>query len=539
MLRLRGYVSEYYGQKGVFDEFVYSDEFRDVVGLEINVSAFEKAFRRFWWRCVQLALEEKPDVCLVGLSEALKVRVISKGPPMTYFVLKVFQKFLLKGLQKLDLFELTGTPVTEEVVNRKIGRQGLSALRDLGFHSGDLESATDLMESWFSEMISDELFNLFEQQVGFPLGVFRELFLRSLTRHNIYRVEGKDERIFCGAQKIGQLMGSIISFPILCIGNAVGSRIALEIVEGRRFSLRGYPGWINGDDVFTLYTSGYAFDEIWTGVMGFMGFKKSVGKCYDSEQFFNINSTTFEVDPRTGNFTLVPYVNLGLIKGEQRSVVVGKKGQTKDVDIYQLGVILRELMETCPVELKPAVHAMFIDTHRHRLERYPLPWYLPIWAGGLGLLPIGPLSIEDQQLLLAAKQRIAKHPTEIPVYTGKKEWQHYAKCVQYTRTLNPLVTSYPFRDVNCIGRRGLGEYETRVDDDFIVPISYKIWEYEGLSSLYKPHKSEEYKCMMKAATLIDRLHMKKSKWSKVYGRALEYDLNAEPKPSVFPVYTTN
>jgi hypothetical protein len=49
VVKLSGYISDYYGQTGVFDQFVHSDLCEEVLAAEIGSRNFVESFRRFWW----------------------------------------------------------------------------------------------------------------------------------------------------------------------------------------------------------------------------------------------------------------------------------------------------------------------------------------------------------------------------------------------------------------------------------------------------------------------------------------------------------
>jgi len=72
----------------------------------------EQRYSKIYEHVRTCALGEVADVELVALAEALKVRVISKGPALTYFVLKPVQKFLLRQMKKFRCFKLVGETVT-------------------------------------------------------------------------------------------------------------------------------------------------------------------------------------------------------------------------------------------------------------------------------------------------------------------------------------------------------------------------------------------------------------------------------------------
>lgn len=412
----------------------------------------------------------------------MKIRVISKGPPITYFVLKPFQKHLWKCLQRFDLFELTGTPVSEGLVDKKFGRCGKFFSTDNCYHSGDLDSATDKMESWFSEDIANEIFDLYEEESGFSWAPFRELFIRALTRHLISDPELCNQPNPFGAvecltraikpQTIGQLMGSIISFPILCIGNAAASRFSLEVTTGKRVSLRNYPGWINGDDVATAYPVGLEFDKNWERVMGFFGFNKSIGKCYDSPNFFNINSTTYCRQP-SGNWSLVRYVNLGLLTGQKRSV----SEKSEKSNLFEIAICQNELWETCPPHLREALLTEVISRHFESLSAVDVPWFLPVWAGGLGFrCKSSHISNYDNKIYHATMYLLATTSMKCPKYTGSKDWQLFDLWTETVRS-HGVVGQYPYE-------------ECEDGEDGLTAHTYFFWKCCGLSDLYNPHKSE-------------------------------------------------
>jgi len=498
MLKLRGYVSEYYGRTGVFDQFEGEllHNIDSVIGVEIDSTGFRKAFTRFYWRCVDFALKEDANVTLVGLSEALKVRTISKGPPITYFVLKPFQKQFLKTVQRFPLFELTGTPVTEEIINDKFGRRA-GVFSEEAYHSGDLDSATDKMESWFSEEIADAIFDIYDKESGFSWMNFRILVKRALTQHLI---EDPDNKGCFVPQTIGQLMGSIISFPILCVGNAAASRFALEVTTGRTCPLRKFPGWINGDDVVTRYPRGLDFDIIWTAVLAFFGFNKSWGKCFDSAKFFNINSTTFELDRCTGNFSLTRYINLGLVYGMKRST----SAACEQLDCFELAIHQNELYNTCPSELRETLLSFFIHCNWKALKTFTGPWFVPLWAGGLGLKSdVYKLDYQDTRQVLQARHALVMDPSLQPIYTGSAEWQHYNQWYKFCSSIG-LLDRYYYKEV-CPRRRVCVPFKPESFEaaDGLASVSYLLWNMHGQAKgvLYEPRKAEWIQTLKKCDKL--------------------------------------
>jgi hypothetical protein len=313
-----------------------------------------------------LAQSEEANTTLVPLAEALKVRVISKGPPLTYFVLKPIQKFMHKILRRQRCFKLIGTPVTSEFLSETFSEVPGD------FLSVDYASATDLLNPELSRVCVDEICKVCKIPDD-----LRVLFHKALTGHF---VEGK-------RQVWGQLMGSIVSFPILCLVNAAICRLSFEIGEKQQWtSLNEIPLLVNGDD--GLLRCSRETMKVWEKLSAVGGLSPSVGKVYFSSEYMNINSTSFL---NVGNSIVhCPYVNIGLVKGMTRSE--GKVGLRAVADSFDssfgtIGSRHRELMSSTPPEIKLAVHRHFLRENREVLSSCKVPWYLPESLGGVGLMP--------------------------------------------------------------------------------------------------------------------------------------------------------
>jgi len=78
------------------------------------------------------------------------------------------------------------------------------------------------------------------------------------------------------------------------------------------------------------------------------------------------------------------YVNMGLLYGYNRS-----SSESEVLDLGgELGVKHKELHRMCPSEIWSDVHSLFLKKHLATLNLYPhIPWYIPEWLGGRGLVP--------------------------------------------------------------------------------------------------------------------------------------------------------
>jgi hypothetical protein len=349
-------------------EFRVSEE--ETIPLKLNpawAASFKQYYAQLYEEVRRKALGQSFDVKLVALAEALKIRVISKGPPLKYFLLKPVQKFLSRLLGRFKCFRLTRETVTSDYLTEFFKNfEG-------EFSSLDYSSATDLLNPSCSEQAARSLCEALECPPD-----IEEAFISALTGHTIEGVR----------QRWGQLMGSIISFVILCVVNGSVIRFSYELTVGRRVSLKNLPATINGDD--GLVRAPHEFIAIWKDVAAVAGLIPSIGKVYVHQTYANINSTSFEW---TGSaFRKIHYVNMGLVVGYQRSSSTSSPGEAFDLIDERhasIGSRHRALIESCPFDRRIDVHRAFLKFNKDLLSHLTgIPWYVPEEYGGLGLHPI-------------------------------------------------------------------------------------------------------------------------------------------------------
>lgn len=455
-------------------EGAHTEETYDIHVLDGR--ALRERFEMDYQRLKMAGFEEDPWVSPIGLPEPLKVRVISKGPPLKYATMKPVQKFLWKTLSKIKSFELIGRPVNQEDID--------VVARFDNVISGDYKSSTDNMHSWVTETLWDEICIVCKFD-----WVIRDIGLKCLTKHlfkmdllsetedgkrrikEIGELKALKKRItkrwescvlnplltdreikekeyneqihmldaeiaFEGdvgsvEQVEGQLMGSIISFPLLCLANAAICRLALERTDRRTWKLndRRIPLRVNGDDC--LLSSNDPWLEVHHEALAAdVGWELSVGKSYVSRNLAVINSEAYYRDDWPGNGYLenpdtcdrsygpwykTGYVNLGLLKGQS------KDGSQKK-DAYQLGGLHQLLVYHTPPEQLKAAHSFFIQYHKNELERAQIPWFMPQWLGGLGLHPVnGERNDFDRSVATLIR---SSYDNRFRIQTGSEsEWQ--------------------------------------------------------------------------------------------------------------------
>lgn len=348
------------------DEIMREDE--PNFKVEYDDSALQERYQILMHHLTDQALKETAHVKTVGLEEALKIRVITAGPPNTYTVLKPLQKFIHDILRKHPVFQLLGNPVpTEEMLYS----QQLDYLRPgEALNSGDYEDATNEIYSWVSEIVAKQL----ATEISLDKET-KELMLKALIGHVI---DGKD-------QLHGSLMGSIINFVVLCISNCALARATMEDSEGREIPLNEARLLINGDDcLFPLTERGV---RRWIYLGEIMGLKVNKAKSFWSRSFCNINSRDFVLQQSKQQsdeyiFHKVKFVNAGLLYGMKKSETSGIEMVTDPK--YTLGARARELIYDAPFDLQERLMAKFIEHHPQLFETN-IPWHLPEWAGGIGL----------------------------------------------------------------------------------------------------------------------------------------------------------
>lgn len=260
-------------------------------------------------------------------------------------------------------------------------------------------------------------------------------------------------------------MGSIVSFPVLCIINLAICRWVVELDSRRPWSLRDVPLLVNGDDaVFLASPTGF---RLWKRIATMCGLSPSPGKVYYSQTFLNLNSTHFEY--RTLPFSMersykegtriqdrrstapwetfelcrpldrsfayrgvyysrTPYVNVGLLNGFKRAQ--SKSSSTFESDGSTVGSRARELLALAPHSMHETLLSMFIARNRKALTTFVLPWFLPEELGGLGLPIVG--DYRPRAIDLRVARKLYEHPGKFPlpskpVNAPWKVWSYVSK----------------------------------------------------------------------------------------------------------------
>ena len=393
----RGEVSMRYGSEGIEHQILLDEEkeLGQISGekcILFDDSKLKKVWIKVMDRLKLEAMTEEPLVEPVGLAEALKIRVISKGPPHIYSFLKPLQKLMWSSLKNNLVFKMIGTPFEAKYIQERIGKVNDEEI----VINGDYKASTDNLHSWVSSTIVTEMISCFrdcyDSDQDYEIDEeFEKIFMTSLINHK-FKVNGSWED-----QKEGQLMGSVTSFPILCLANAAMCRWALEIANGKTYHLKDTdlrrkdtiaPLLVNGDDC-TLKGNRKNLREIWEKITTFGGLETSIGKTLFSnigKPIVVLNSKTFHYDEEWGTWDEKKFVNMGILLGKVRS----SSGETNVRGYGQMGTLHRKLKEQSPDTVWKEVSSRFIHYNRETLEKCPnIPWNMPEYLGGPGLVSIG------------------------------------------------------------------------------------------------------------------------------------------------------
>jgi hypothetical protein len=224
-----------------------------------------------------------PIVKAQALAEPLKVRMITVGECDTK-VLQPFQKSLwnylgtqpqfclTNGVKELENFEEETLPWIyriEKVIQRIRDRSNL--VDEPLWLSGDYTAATDNFPMWVTEALIEGILESIDHEPT------KRWVRWEISSHEIRYPKG-----ISGTQSSGQLMGSLLSFPLLCFLNDF-------VMKESGFDPLSY--LVNGDDVV-------ARDEIskidnWRSLAPRVGLSLSVGKNFIDPDFCTVNSQLF------------------------------------------------------------------------------------------------------------------------------------------------------------------------------------------------------------------------------------------------------
>jgi hypothetical protein len=324
---------------------------------------------------------EPLHVQVSAVLEPLKVRLITKGESHPYWLARFFQKKLWRYLSVLPCFVLIGRPLSSFDLSQLLDReQRIDFPSPLTkWVSGDYSAATDGLDIRVTKMIFEIALDrselplttkevlrgvLYEQRLWYPSKLVAKAETLGLDLSNVMQANG-------------QLMGSVLSFPVLCLANLVAYWRALELYLNERVELEDLPVLINGDDI--LFRANDELYELWKTSVESVGFTLSLGKNYIHPTLLTVNSQLYR---HCGgkDFREIEFLNTGLLTGQSK--VTGRTSAR----VKPLWSLYNEVLSGA--RDKPRAHRRFLHYHKlavHQSTRggeYNL--FLPPERGGLG-----------------------------------------------------------------------------------------------------------------------------------------------------------
>jgi hypothetical protein len=377
----------------------------DVVEERVGAGILPTLTPKFATKLANLTLDRTEGTCaaeVAGILEPLKCRLITKGSALAYWAAQPFQKAMWQRLQDYKAFRLTGRPLMESDLHTLWQQTQKVAPSFDKWVSGDYSAATDGLSQQINALCLEEAVRaagLDDAEAKVARAV--------LGNHRIHYPADKfadwpedlPKKIM---QSNGQLMGSVLSFPILCCINVCAYWIALEDYFGSSFSLDELPVMVNGDDI--AFMANDDFYEVWKKWTSTAGFTLSAGKNYISPDFVTINSEGFVPTvgtkkipggtTKTISFTKVGFLQTGLLYAgksetevdwrDEPKVKVGARVEHREMPfVPKINAILAEACD--PRRALKRVHAFYRDeiqfhTHRGEISLHACPE-----LGGLGV----------------------------------------------------------------------------------------------------------------------------------------------------------
>ena len=236
-----------------------------------------------------------------------------------------FEKECWKHLAAKEEFSLIGRPLAEEnLINIDQGTDRVLAASGLKetfeeWVSGDYSAATDGLSLEISHLAlqymmsiglseKDDLWQLASKALG----------AHKVSYGKTHDGSDSDNQLPDDFVMKGQLMGSPMSFPILCAINFVAYKTALRRyikAKGGNWDevakIGSLPVCVNSDDILFKANKELVTD-FWQPAIKAIGFSLSLGKNYFSGTFLTVNSEGWR-PMKNGRFQKFGYLNTGLI----------------------------------------------------------------------------------------------------------------------------------------------------------------------------------------------------------------------------------
>jgi hypothetical protein len=345
------------------------------------------------------------SVEIAPIYEPLKVRLVSKGNGVTYSASMPVQKGMHSYLRHRPQFALIGEPLSvvhfDWLSKHPTSQMLFSDPDDPGFwNSGDYSAATDGLHIGATKAVMEVVLKRLSGSDSEVLAL-AEVCRHVLYEQDIHYPRTGGVRTASFAQTCGQLMGSTLSFPILCVVNLMTYWLALEEYFLEKANERGFmvttlarlkdlAVLINGDDI--LFACNNRLHRLWKKWAALFGLDLSPGKSLTHPFLATINSQQWRFRPSGNTLSLgawefVPYFPVGLlIEGGSAKVSVAHNGG--EAEVHDLSSVWNTV---CPAAFDQSLAlASFLRLHKAEINRQTSQGLLNMFAcrqaGGLGFM---------------------------------------------------------------------------------------------------------------------------------------------------------
>lgn len=315
------------------------------------------------------------DTCqakVYPVCEPLKVRNITKSNALPYAIVKGFQLDLHRHMRNKFQFQLIGESLNQRHIEDLVARSPSGI-----FASGDFSAATDNVKIEFTKMFHELCLTYLDGCRPETSGKFLGILRNVLYEHDIhYPRNGEYEVLDPIRQQNGQLMGSVLSFTVLCAINLAAYWVS---VEPDVLNIKDLNVLINGDDI--LFRTTQEKYDTWLRNVTKAGLTPSPGKNFFHGSYCTINSEMFSIHRNI--VTHIPFHNVGMLLGQSKVARSSKK--SKPVHCLHSDAVSGAFNQS-------RANARFLYYNREKLvkcSRAPdgtqLNYYLPRELGGLGM----------------------------------------------------------------------------------------------------------------------------------------------------------
>jgi hypothetical protein len=356
--------------------------------------------------------------------EPLKTRVISKGESTPYYLSKPLQTKIHDILRHRGEFRLIGRPLSATDLMDLEQNRVKGGVGGHEWFSIDYSAATDGLSARLSASIMERILR---GQRSDLLPIWMSVLAPHYCRYPF-----PHDDVLPIQQVNGQLMGSILSFPILCLANL---GLYLHVIKDDPRPLREKLAGVlvNGDDMLYVARRSRWATHVAAGER--VGLKMSPGKAYHDRVFANANSACFHFplldENREGTFIpehwaskgpirweddliparyvektatpkAIPFLNSGLYFGQNK--VMNKVAETGS-EVQSRAAVVEELLRGCRPGVKSRVqeiYAGYIKRHHDDLFREigHRNLFISRGLGGMGLTPH-----QDLEFKITSSQR--------------------------------------------------------------------------------------------------------------------------------------